>query len=628
MNIGNVFKIKKNRIISVLLVLLLLISMHSTISFAEKEGPKFDAVFIGDQTVLGMQSVDKDKKNLYIGEEGKGITWLRKNNRGFIDRNMEESCNAFYILGFNEVQNTFQATNYANYLNAAAKEIVKIGGKVFYVSINPIDAQKAKIDLNPKIDEWNKLMNEKLSKDIKFIDSNSYFKKNGFKTLNNGYDLNEESNKAFVAFLLKQVELQTYDEKMEASKPKPIEKKNKNGWGTDKEGKPVYYDENQKILKNGLYELEGGKYLLDENGYYKTGLQEIEGRNYYFNSVGVMKSGWVSEDNENWMLFSEKGPQLYGWQNYEKHLYYIGKDGYRLTGWWNLGTTLHYFNEDGTVGEGITPVENEVYFFADRGSVKVGWIEKDGNKYYFGDGGPMVTGKQTIAGSVYYFTDDGKMYTGLRNEKDGIRYYNTDGTMVVGNKVIDGVEYTFDEGGLMKTGYVTNSNGETLYITNEGKLANGLEKVEKEEILFKDGKIRSGWYTLNDKQYYFDLKGKMVKNTWKTISGNEYYFDESGLFLTGKHNLEGYICKFNDKGVLQSKFPIILIPLIIIIVLILGAVIFALTNKELTYEILGDFLLKLEGNKNKDKKPVINKEHKGFNLQKLKEKLKKSRGKK
>lgn len=585
----------------ILIFLFISVFLLSNVIFAqEKPNPKYDAIFVGDQHVLELEKIDRDMKNLYIGEDGKGLTWLKKNNRKFIDQNVEKGSNMFYILGFNEVRNTYQADAYASYLNAAAKEVVKKGGKVFYVSVNPVDAEKAQTDLNPKIDEWNKILNTKLSKNITFIDTNSVFKKEGFSTLNNGYLLNEDSSKKFLSLLLKQAGLMTIDEKNDINKPKPQEIKTKNGWGTDKTGKRVYYNEKEEIVKNGVYTIDGAKYLLDENGYYKVGLQQIDGLNYYFNSVGVMKFGWVNE-NDKWMLFSDKGPQLYGWQTVGKDLYYIGKDGFRLTGWWNLGTTLHYFNEDGTVGHGITPVDDEVYYFNEKGSVKVGWIEENGEKYYFGEGGPMVTGKHTIAGSVYYFADDGKMYKGFRTENDGIRYYGNDGVMVTGPNTIDGVEYFFDDGGLMKTGYVTNTKGEELYFSKDGKLANGIETVDEDKILFENGKTVTGWYTEGKNNYYFDKDGKMVHDTWITIDEKEYYFDENGIYYTGKHNLDGYKCTFDENGVLIKKTALWIMPTIVISIIILIIITIFFAKTDAGYNILEKFVIKPNEKKKRKK---------------------------
>lgn len=591
------FSVRRSFVLFALFVFIISF-LSNTQVFAQDNSPEFDAIFIGDQHVLEMQKFDKDEKNQYLGEEGKGLTWLKQKNRSFIDSDVESNSHVFYMIGFNEVKNTYQADAYASYLNAAAKEVIKLGGKAYYVSVNPIDANKYQTDLNPKIDAWNKVMNEKLSKDITFINTNAYLKKEGFETLNNGYLLNEEGNKKLLSFLLKQVGLTTYDEKVAASKPKPQEIKTKNGWGTDKEGKKVYYNENQEIVKNGVYEIEGAKYLLDEKGYYKIGLQQIDGRNYYFNSVGVMKSGWVNE-GDHWMLFSEKGPQLYGWQTYGKDIYYIGKDGYRLTGWWNLGTTLHYFNEDGTVGQGITPVEDEVYYFADKGSVKVGWIEESGDKYYFGEGGPMVTGKQIIGGSVYYFGDDGKMYRGLRNENDGIRYYDKDGTMATGFVEIAGVEYKFDDGGLMETGWVTNSKGEKFYFSKEGKLANGIEVVDKEKTLFKNGEISPGWYEVGGQNYYFDENGKMVSDCWKTIDNKEYYFGEDGVYYTGRHRVDGYRCTFSDDGVLEKKSPIWVLPIVIFFILLVVGAVVILIKSDSAYDFIMGVLTKSESGEKK-----------------------------
>lgn len=615
-------KIKIN-LINLKSIILIMMILFSGLVFSQKNievyadnDPEYNAVFIGDENVLELSSINKDEKNYFYGEDRKGLTWLKENNENQM-RKAQKGSNLFYMIGFNEVQNTYQAESYANYLNEVAKaNSEKNDINIYYVSVLPANEDKYKSPINQKIDAWNKVMNEKLSADVKYIDVNSVLKKNGYDTLNNGYLPNEENSQKILDFLLKQAGLLTYAEKVEASKPKPKEIVTKNGWGTDKEGKRVYYNENKKILKSGMFEIDGAKYLMDDNGHYKTGLQKFEGYNYYFNSVGVMKSGWV-KDNDKWMLFAEKGPQLFGWQSYGDDDYYIGKDGSRLTGWWNLGTTLHYFDENGRAGKGITRVEGDTYYFVNKGVVKVGWIEEGGNNYYFGEGGPMVTGKQSIGGSTYFFSDDGKMYKGFNQEKDGIRYYGEDGSMVTGFVTIDGVEYKFDDGGLMETGYVKNSKGETKYFTKDGKLANGVVDVDGVKTLFKDGEKTGGWHEYSGKKYYFDDNGEMVTKSWRTIDGKEYYFDENGEFLTGKHKFDGYRYKFDDNGVLISKTRTIILPLIIILILLAGGAVFAVFNKELVYDLLGDLIEKLGGDKQSkvktNKKVEVNKTVKPHN---------------
>lgn len=213
----------------------------------------------------------------------------------------------------------------------------------------------------------------------------------------------------------------------------------------------------------------------------------------------------------------------------------------------------------------------------------------------------MVTGKHTIAGSVYYFADDGKMYKGFRTENDGIRYYGNDGVMVTGPNTIDGVEYFFDDGGLMKTGYVTNTKGEELYFSKDGKLANGIETVDEDKILFENGKTVTGWYTEGKNNYYFDKDGKMVHDTWITIDEKEYYFDENGIYYTGKHNLDGYKCTFDENGVLIKKTALWIMPTIVISIIILIIITIFFAKTDAGYNILEKFVIKPNEKKKKKK---------------------------
>ena len=78
-------------------------------------------------------------------------------------------------------------------------------------------------------------------------------------------------------------------------------------------------------------------------------------------------------------------------------------------------------------------------------------IRKIGDKYYYFDKeGHMATDTAvTFKGKTYYFGKHGDRVTGWIELEDGTHYFAAGGVMAVGTATIDGVEYTFDENGVL-----------------------------------------------------------------------------------------------------------------------------------------------------------------------------------
>ncbi|MDF2988415.1 MAG: Fibronectin type domain protein, partial [Eubacterium sp.] len=66
---------------------------------------------------------------------------------------------------------------------------------------------------------------------------------------------------------------------------------------------------------------------------------------------------------------------------------------------------------------------------------------------------------------------------------------------------------------------------------------------------YKDGKILTGWQTIEDVKYYFDIYGNMVSGKWLQIEGKWYYFNIDGS-LAVSTTIEGF--KVDEDGVRKS----------------------------------------------------------------------------
>lgn len=95
-------------------------------------------------------------------------------------------------------------------------------------------------------------------------------------------------------------------------------------------------------------------------------------------------------------------------------------------------------------------------------SKKSGFYRNGEEIYYYGKSGKRVTGQQVINGIEYLFDDQGVLQTGaigsyffdaagkrIKNSWAGDHYYGPDGKYVTGTQVIDGKTYTFDENGAL-----------------------------------------------------------------------------------------------------------------------------------------------------------------------------------
>lgn len=523
--------------------------------------------FFGDDCGVGLEAAaGNDSTKAWHCERGKGLTWLKSQIDSYKGIAHSKKTAVVIATGFNECSNTLKAKGYADYINQKADEFNGRGAVPFYyVNVTPVDEHKYGAALNSKIRAWNEYMRNNLNKKVVYVDAYSLVSKN-LQTKNNGYHLTEDEYRVIYEQVVHAIGLKTaeeiaQDKIKEANANKEV--KAVNGWGIDKQGEPVYYDGEQKIV-TGWYEIEGGKYYFDQYGHCLKGLQEIDGKTYFFNSIGLMSRGLVKIDNGKYSIFGEDGARLDKWQEYGGEKYYINKDGVCLSGWWTIGTRTYYFEEDGAVATGLTRVDGKTYYFDEDGGVRVGWQTIDGKKYYFEDGGVMAVGKYELDGKHYYFFEEGGMATGWNTENDGVRYYTPDGIMVTGFQKIDGEGYFFEKGGLMKTGWYEFEDGKRFF-DSTGKMAKGIYRVSSGTYYFdkKTGYMQTGWIKINGEKTYFGEDGK-IGTGWQKIDGKKYYLDKDGHITTDIANASGKIYFFNKSGAVMLVLPIWIIVILIL----------------------------------------------------------------
>ena len=45
-----------------------------------------------------------------------------------------------------------------------------------------------------------------------------------------------------------------------------------------------------------------------------------------------------------------------------------------------------------------------------------------------------------------------------------------------------------------------------------------------------DGSMKTGWYVIDGKKYYFDQSSGIMQTGWKQIEGAWYYFEDNGVY--------------------------------------------------------------------------------------------------
>nr|ASA47889.1 putative GTFB [Fructilactobacillus sanfranciscensis]ASA47892.1 putative GTFB [Fructilactobacillus sanfranciscensis]ASA47893.1 putative GTFB [Fructilactobacillus sanfranciscensis]ASA47894.1 putative GTFB [Fructilactobacillus sanfranciscensis]ASA47896.1 putative GTFB [Fructilactobacillus sanfranciscensis] len=155
----------------------------------------------------------------------------------------------------------------------------------------------------------------------------------------------------------------------------------------------------------------------------------------------------------------------------------------------------YLFTADGTAASKVAPWSGTYYYFDPVTHLRVDndYVQSQwGNWYMFGNDGRIVTGPVTWYGSNYYF--DPTTYLKVTNRWINDKYYGSDGRQAVSQS----------------------------------------EKI-------------------NNKFYYFDENGSIIRNQFKKINGGTYYFGDDGAALIGLHVIDGKNYNFASDGQLLGK---------------------------------------------------------------------------
>lgn len=247
-------------------------------------------------------------------------------------------------------------------------------------------------------------------------------------------------------------------------------------------------------VKNGLYK-ENGKVYFYENDVAITGIVNDNGTFYYVNEDGNVKTGWVNDQN-HWYFVNNDATCKQGWYKYYGKWYYLDA------------------NDETYPSSAITNQAKEIngikYHFDENGAIKTGWINDDDHWYFYDGNASLVSGWYKYYGKWYYLdaNDEAYPYAAITNQV----------------REINGVKYTFDENGAIKTGWMLDGNDWYYYDQNGNKCTGWKQIAGTWYYLHSGGNMAIGWLKDNNQWYYLNSSGAMLHDTYFEA----FYFTSSG----------------------------------------------------------------------------------------------------
>ena len=225
----------------------------------------------------------------------------------------------------------------------------------------------------------------------------------------------------------------------------------------------------------------------------------------------------------------------------------------------------NYYAPKGTgyfVNEG-----NSTRYYEDNKLVKsANVIVKD--KFYEIDQNGNATNPKTLWGrigdNIYYMNEEGNLTKGIVQIKDNKYYFNKNGQLQRNKRIVTNEShYELGNDGAMTA--PTNSwvkiNNKKYYNDNEGKLLKGIAKIGDKSYYFdNNGALTANKKLLAASKYYVvDQNGVATNqsNSWFNLGGYTYRSGNDGKVLKGAHNINNNLYVFDENGKLaQNKSSI------------------------------------------------------------------------
>jgi len=205
------------------------------------------------------------------------------------------------------------------------------------------------------------------------------------------------------------------------------------GLNTMPDGTKRYFDPATNLMVTGEYQIDGNKYLFDDEGIMQFGVQKTGGiSKYYDPETGILKTGWIDTEGGKLYFNEETGDQALG-----------------LT---VIGGLQYYFDaQSGLMKTGEIEVDGEKYCFDDTtGAGFDGFYENNGVKHAY-MGGKLLRDVRAYADKhLYYFDSEGEIIRDVDGTKPMVALTYDDGPSIYTDSILD----TFEEYGQRCTFFI------------------------------------------------------------------------------------------------------------------------------------------------------------------------------
>ena len=246
------------------------------------------------------------------------------------------------------------------------------------------------------------------------------------------------------------------------------------GWANVNGGRYYFNPQTWKACKNGVYNIDGSRYLFDSQGRIMKGVNTTSDGTYYTDNNGKIRTGWYTIDDSFRYFFNpnDGGRAYTGW--------------YHDNAYDNLNGAM-YFHSNGRMAMGLTNINGDLYLFQPHGKGQnyyrtCGYYSTGGDRYYFDQENSgkaakdkwyqtgrgwihfnsdcrMSKGVNRINGKTFVFTQSyGRDYNYYRalgwytDKSTGKRYYfgGYEGEALTGYHVVDGKSHYFNYDGSLQ----------------------------------------------------------------------------------------------------------------------------------------------------------------------------------
>ena len=260
------------------------------------------------------------------------------------------------------------------------------------------------------------------------------------------------------------------------------------------------------------------------------------------NTISIKRTGFV-KINGYWYFYNKYGKKVTGWLTTKSgNRYYFGKDGAAKAGIRTIGGKKYCFTAKGKMLTGWQTLKGKTYYFdMTAGYMRTGWmITSSGKRYYFWSDGIIRSGWHKLGNKYYYFGKKGLTAVNRFITTNNRTYYvDSTGARKTGIAKIKGYWYAFHPvtGVLYRSSFYKDKNGYYYLAAANGRLCTGFQTVNSKVRYFDPSTCRmaTGWKTINGAKYYFNTKnGSRYENCRLKKNGKLYFFMSNGKLYIGR----------------------------------------------------------------------------------------------